>query len=111
MGFFSQIRYDGGMDKETLQAAEHFSSLVNHHIRDLMSMRGISSLRDLEARTGINKDRLSRTLNKGMMPLNLLELDRISTALGVESSEILRRAEVTLARELATTPSPPLSKD
>lgn len=97
----------GGMEKETLQAAERFSSLVNHHIRDLMSMRGISSLRDLEARTGINKDRLSRTLNKGMMPLNLLELDRISTALGVESSEILRRAEVTLARELATTPNPP----
>lgn len=50
-----------------------------------------TSLRDLEAKTGIPKSTISRKLDFGNFSIE--EADRLSAALGVKLSTLIRRAE------------------
>lgn len=95
----------GTQDRKTAPATR-FSSLVNEEIRAIMGRRSITQAA-LAEMTGISQARISRMIfsDQASLPISLLE--QVAKSLGVESSEILRRAEAVLAHELATTPNPP----
>lgn len=66
--------------------AGHFPEVLQAEI----DKRG-TSLRDLEAKTGIPKSTISRKLGFGNFSIE--EADRLSAALGVKLSTLIRRAE------------------
>lgn len=61
-----------------------------------MNRRG-ASLRDLEGQTGIPKSTIGRKLSFGNFSLE--EADRLSMALGVKLSTLIRRAEALADKE------------
>ncbi|WP_129914321.1 helix-turn-helix domain-containing protein [Bifidobacterium pseudolongum] len=61
-----------------------------------MNRRG-TSLRDLEGQTGIPKSTIGRKLSFGNFSLE--EADRLSMALGVKLSTLIRRAEALASKE------------
>lgn len=61
-----------------------------------MNRRG-ASLRDLEGQTGIPKSTIGRKLSFGNFSLE--EADRLSMALGVKLSTLIRRAEALASKE------------
>lgn len=69
----------------------HFSDVLQAE----MNRRG-ASLRDLEGQTGIPKSTIGRKLSFGNFSLE--EADRLSMALGVKLSTLIRRAEALASK-------------
>lgn len=61
-----------------------------------MTRKG-ASLRDLESQTGIPKSTIGRKLSFGNFSLE--EADRLSAALGMKLSTLIRRAEALASKE------------
>lgn len=75
--------------------ANDYSRAINEEIRSLMARRGFSQTR-LSEETGISQSRLSKTVFRGVAPINTNELDAICEAMDADPVVIMATAYESL---------------